>query len=90
MKVNNNFVLREIADEYILIPLGDSASGFSGIVTLNETGGTIFKLLSVERTLEELVALITAEYDIDVKTAQNDIDEYVEKLRQIGALVESE
>ena len=89
MKVNNNYILREIAGEYILVSLGTSASSFNGLITLNEIGGKIFKLLSQERTVEELVMLITAEYEIDSETAEADINEYVQQLRQIGALTES-
>ncbi|MBQ3532440.1 MAG: PqqD family protein [Oscillospiraceae bacterium] len=88
MKIHPNFVLREILGESMLVPLGEAATRFNGLISLNETGGAIVRYLQQDRTMEELTALITAEYDIDPATAQGDIREYVDQLRQIGALVE--
>ena len=88
MKVNQNFILREIAGESILIPVGAAAAKFNGLITLNETGATIFKAMAQDTTLDALVDAITAEYDIDRETARCDAEEFLQQLRQAGALVE--
>ena len=88
MKVNQNFILREIAGESMLIPVGAAAAKFNGLITLNETGATIFKALAHETSLEALVDAVTAEYDIDRETARNDAEEFLQQLRLAGALVE--
>ena len=36
MKIDRNFVLREIAGEYIIIPTGKTALEFNGLITVNE------------------------------------------------------
>lgn len=90
MKVSNDFILREIAGEYLLVPVGAAAAKFNGLITLNETAHTIFQALTQERTAEELTALVISEYDVDAETARADVDEFVQQLRQIGALVENE
>lgn len=90
MKASNHFILREIAGEYLLVPVGAAAAQFNGLITMNETARTIFLALGEERTLEELTAMVTAEYEVDTETARGDVEEFIDQLRQVGALVENE
>lgn len=88
MKVSNDFVLREIAGEYLLIPVGVAATRFNGMITLNEVAGMLFRTLETEHTLEELTDAVTAEFDVDRDTAKEDIDDFLQQLRELGALLE--
>lgn len=90
MKVSDEFILREIAGEYLLVPVGAAAAKFNGLITLNETAHTIFRALSEGSTAEELTALVVSEYEVDSDTARADVDEFIQQLRQIGALAEPE
>ena len=90
MKVSNEFILREIAGEYLLVPVGSAASAFHGLITLNETGQLLFSALSRACTVEDLTALLTAEYEVDEQTARADVLEFLQQLRDVGALVENE
>ncbi|MBP3312213.1 MAG: PqqD family protein [Butyricicoccus sp.] len=89
MKVSNDFILREIAGEYILVPVGAAAAKFNGLITLNELGKFIFEALADDCTLEQLVDKITAEYDVDAATAAADAEEFLGELRGIGALLDA-
>ena len=88
MKVNKNYVLREIAGDYILIPTGNAVLKFNGLVTLNEVGVSIWKQLSGdgEKNLDSLVAGILEEYDVDEETAREDVSEFLNKLVQAEIL----
>ena len=88
MKVSQDFILREIAGEFMLIPVGTVASKFNGLITLNETSAVLFKALYKDVSLDDLVTAITSEYDIDQDTVRADIEEFLQQLKQIGALVE--
>ena len=88
MKVSSDFILREIAGEFILVPVGSAAAQFNGLITLNETARTIFLALAQERTVEELTDAVTAEYEVDRETARADVEEFLRQLREVGALVE--
>ena len=90
MKVSNDFILREIAGEYLLVPVGAAAAKFNGLITLNETGNTIFQALNEDRTVEELTDVVTGEYEVDHDTAKVDVEEFLQQLRQVGALIEDE
>ena len=88
MKVSSDFILREIAGEFILVPVGSAAAQFNGLITLNETARTIFLALAQQRTVEELTDAVTAEYEVDRETARADVEEFLRQLREVGALVE--
>ena len=88
MKVSNEFILREIAGEYMLVPVGSAAASFNGLITMNEVGCFIFNALRTEQTEDALVEQITAEYDVPARTALADLREFLDQLRQVRALVE--
>lgn len=46
MKLNGNFVLRDIAGESMLIPVGEASGKVNGIITLNESGVVIWNALN--------------------------------------------
>ena len=88
MRVSNEFILREIAGEYMLVPVGSAAAAFNGLITMNEVGNFIFSALHTDRTEEELVKEIISEYDVPAETALADLREFLDQLRQVNALVE--
>ena len=44
MKVSKEFILREIAGEHILVPIGIAAANFNGLISMNEVGRFLFDL----------------------------------------------
>lgn len=88
MKASNDFILREIAGETLLVPVGAGAARINGLVALNELGCFIFKALSSEQTPASIAAQIAAEYDVTPETAEADTLEFLQQLRSIGALDE--
>lgn len=90
MKVSKDFILREIAGEYILVPTGASAAKINGLITMNELGCFIFKTLKESQTMETLVDAIVAEYDVDRNTAQADVREFLTQLDEIGGLEQAD
>lgn len=88
MKISKDLILREIAGEHILVPVGAAAAKFNGLITMNEVGRFIFDQLAEDRTLPELAERVTAEYDVDYDTALRDAEAFVQQLREVGALEE--
>lgn len=90
MKVSKDFVLREIAGEYMLVPVGQAAAQYNGLIVLNECGGILFRALAEECSREDLVQTIvrSCESSVDRETAAADVEEFLEQLRGIHALVE--
>lgn len=88
MKVEKDFVLREIAGDYIIIPTGKTVLEFNGLITVNEVGIDIWKMLQEEVTFEEIVQGILKEYDVDEETVRADVREFLDKLIAGGILTE--
>lgn len=86
MKVKYEFCIREIAGDYILVPLGEAALAFSGMVTTNEVGILIWKELQNGTTREQLITAVLNEFEIDEKTAASDVDEFLKQLEQLDLL----
>ena len=81
MKLKDGFVLREVAGEHVVIPTGD-ALNLNMMITLNETGCTLWKRLEQEAELSDLTAALLAEYDVDEATAAAAAEQFVAKLKE--------
>ena len=81
MKLKEGFILREVAGENVVIPTGD-ALDLNMMITLNETGCTLWKRLEQEAELADLTAALLAEYEVDEATAAAAAEQFVAKLKE--------
>ena len=86
MRIEKEFVLREIAGDYIIIPTGSTVLEFNGLITVNEVGVTLWKMLQEDVTLEQMVQGVLAEYDVEEDVAREDIQEFLDTLAKGGIL----
>lgn len=86
MKIKKDYILREIAGQNIIVPIGQAGLDCRGIMTLKGIGVYIFGLLSQNRSREELIEKILGEYEVDRKTAESDLDEFITRLNGLGLL----
>ena len=87
MKVKKGIVQSKVGDEFVLVPTGEAAKSFHGIVRLNETGAEIWKDLEKELSEEKIVNNLMAHYtDVDHETALRSVRNVVDKLRDAGLL----
>lgn len=86
MRIKEGFVLRNVMDEYIVMPTGDNTAKFDGAVVLNEVSAFIYKLLEHPMCRDDLLAAILNEYDVDEATASADLDALLNKLAEMGVL----
>jgi len=87
MKLKPGYIVRSIAGETIVVPTGEEAIRFNGIMTLNKTGKVLFEALQKETKPEELVELLTDRFEIDKLTATNDVFEFVNRLKEKGLML---
>lgn len=86
-KIKKGFMLRQVAGNYIVIGIGEEAVDFNGMVTINETGAFLWKMLEEGCDKEDLLAALLKEYDIDEESAKADISDFLKKLYD-GKLLE--
>ena len=73
MRTNKNFILRGIADEYMLVPINEAAQEFNGILHFTETASFIWKMVDQCETITDIVKKVIEEYEVDEETAKKDV-----------------
>ena len=87
MNINYEFVKREIAGESFRVPVGEAASVFEGIFTLNELGSFIFDHLEACASPEDMARAVVDVYDVDYNTALSDVNEFLGAMRESGITI---
>ena len=81
MKIKQGFAKRNIAGSSIVVPVGKNSLEFNAMITLNDTGSFLWDAFQKDITVDDAVALITAEYDVAPERAREDIEKFVALLR---------
>ena len=82
MKIKKGYILKSISDKYVVVPVGEEAIHFNGLITLNKSGKFLFESLKEESTVDSLTQLMIEKYDIDAKTAEQDVLSFIKKLKE--------
>lgn len=86
MKIKSEYVLKELAGEYIVIPVGQEAVSFNGVITLNKSGSLLFKLLQEGAEKEDLIAFMLETYDGTEEVATKDVESFIKVLQKNNLL----
>ena len=57
---------------------------FHGMINLNETGAFMWKFFTEEHTLEEGVAALRAEYEVEEERARTDVQKFMDTVTGNG------
>lgn len=82
MKIKKGFIIRKVGGENIVVPIGAAAKDFHGMVKLNESGAFLWNFFCKGHTTEEAVQAILETYDVDEKTAREDVIAFVSAVNQ--------
>ena len=88
MKLKFDFAVREIVGEYVMVPLGQGALEFSGMISTSETGAMLVEALKKDVSRQELLEMILTQYEIDEESAAADLDDFLAQLRKLNLLIE--
>ena len=80
MKARDGFILRDLAGEYVLAPVGKQIKNFKGIVLMNELSVFIWKQLQCDTSRQDLLSSILDEYDVGEAAAAADLDEILSRM----------
>lgn len=79
-------VARQIAGEYILVPIRQSAGEVESIFTLNEVGARIWELLDGQRSLLQVRDQMVVEFEVTLDEAEADLFEFIHDLDTVGVV----
>lgn len=81
------FVMREIAGELLLIPVGEQTRVLNGMITFTETGAFLWKHLDGKRTVDELARLLADECGEDAEAILPDVEDFLTRAAEKGLIV---
>lgn len=87
MKVDSNFVLRNIADTWVVVPTGANTVDFSKLMHLSESAAFLWGKLQVDTTRDDLLTDLIAEYEIDRDVAESDLEDFLNSLNELDILL---
>lgn len=88
MKIKSGFIVRQIGDSHMAVPVGERANDMSKLIALTETSAFLWNLLEENQTEAALVNALTAEYEVSGETAAADVHTFITTLREQGWLDE--
>lgn len=86
MKIKEDFVLRRVANTWTVLPLSADVLNFDGMLTLNESGATLWNVLSEGSSVEGLADALIAEYEVTREQALADAEEFINMLKNVGCI----
>lgn len=88
MKLSGEFVVRQVVDTIVAVPVGETALRLNGMILLNEVSKTIWEQLERGAELSQLLRAVTDAFEVSAEEAQADILEFCDKLRKMQLLEE--
>ncbi len=87
MKIKNDFIIQKMTEtSYVAMPTGNSKNLVKGYLNLNSTGAFLWNILKDSASKQDLVNAIVKNFEVDVELAKKDVDAFILKLTEIGAL----
>ena len=86
MRIKEGYMLREAAGETVVVPFGEEALNFQGIISLNETGAFLWRQLEQGCAKKDLVQALLDEYEVDAETAEKDVNEFLKLAGDAGLI----
>ena len=88
MTISSDFKLIKIADECMLVPVGNKAVTFKGVISVSKTAYSLLNSMQEPKSKTDLMQILIQTFEIDEETARNDLERFLEKLINLGVLEE--
>ena len=86
-KLKDGFIIREIGNQIMAVPVGKQTSEIHGMIALSESAKLLWEALEKGATIEDLVKILTENYDVDYQLALTDAEKFLKALSEQGALL---
>ena len=86
MKLKDGYVLREVADTWVILPL--YGVDLNGMIRLNDSGAVLWRGLEAGLDEAALVNALTSEYEVSDEQAKEDVRSFISLLHKLGYLDE--
>lgn len=84
---NELVIARQIQDEHILVPMYASSDKVDSIFNLNRIGADIWKTLSGNTIVDDVIKEMADQYDADKGVIEVEVLEFLNELLEAGLIV---
>lgn len=89
MKIKKGFAKREIAGSTVVVPVGDMSKEFNGMITLNDSASFFWDIFAKkDMSIDDAVKEVTDKYEVSAQRAKEDIEKFVNMLKENNLLDE--
>lgn len=88
IRIKPGYSLRQVLDAFLILGTGKEAYAPRCIMSLNESGAFLWRMLETGAERDELVARMTEEYDVSAETAERDVEKFLAQLREKALMIE--
>ena len=88
MKLKGEFVLRQIADDILAIPVGATALTLQGMIILNPVSRVIWQCLEQQTDMDAICKAMCDRFEVAEEEARQDAQEFLQQLHSVGLLEE--
>ena len=89
MKLSENFVLKNIAGENVVMPVGEAVGKINGMIKLNPSAKVIWESLEANNDFDGILEEMKNNFNgVDDATLRDDINYFLNKLREHEILVD--
>ncbi len=89
MKLSENFVLKNVAGENVVMPVGDAVGKINGMIKLNPSAKVIWNALEDNKDFDGILEEMKKTFcGVDDTTLKEDINYFLNKLREHEILVD--
>ena len=81
--------MRDIAGDIVIVPVGETALSYNGMITTTVTGAALWKALETGGSREDLIQVLLDRFEVECETASADTDEFLAKLRSLDLIEEN-
>ncbi len=86
MKIKENYMLRKVADTFVVVPVGNAVATFNGMINLNSVGAFLWHQLEGETTFEQVLSAMLEEYEVEEELARKDLQKFIDELKESDLL----
>lgn len=88
-KSNENFVINNIANETVIVPISSSVANMGNLLILNDTGAFIINHIKESTTIFDIANAMSKEFEVpDEQTLLNDIECFMLEMVKRGFFTE--
>lgn len=88
IRIKSGYTLRQVLDAYLILGVGREAYAPRCIMSLNESGAFLWRVLENGAEQETLVDRMMEEYEVSAETAVQDVEKFLTQLREKALIVE--